>query len=272
MKEDKQPKQAASAKSLEQKSTWYSPVANIYYRARPPYPTEQIARITSLAQLSSKSSILEIGCGPGNATVAFAQLGFSMTCLDPNQSFCELAKSNCAVHSPKVEVLNTSFEKWQPAEKQSYDAVLSANAFHWLLPKIKYAKSSEVLKTNGYLMLLWNLTPEPEYEVYKQLEPLYKEHVPSLCRHEGEGIQREILENFSLEVEKSNYFEKPTTEYISSKVVYKTDDYIDLLTTLRKIEPQAKELLSKGVKERVGESVQLSFLSAIQVAQKTWRQ
>lgn len=268
MKEANQPKEAAYAKSLENKSTWYSPVANIYYRARPPYPARQIARATSLAQLSSESSILEIGCGPGNATVAFAQFGFSMTCLDPNQSFCKLAKNNCAGYS-KVKVLNTSFKKWHPAENQSYDAVLSANAFHWLLPKIKYAKSSEVLKKNGYLMLLWNLTPEPEYEVYRQIEPLYKEHVPSLSRHEGEEIQREILENFSLEVEKSNYFKKPTTEYVSSKIVYKVDDYIDLLSTLRKIEPQAKELLSKGVRERVGESVQLSFLSAIQVTQKT---
>ena len=268
MKEFERSKIAARVKSLEQKSTWYSPVSSIYYRARPPYPSEQIAQAVSLAKLSSESSVLEIGCGPGNATVAFAKLGFSMTCLDPNQQFCELVAANCAGYAG-VKVVNTTFEQWHPvAEQHSYDAVLSANSFHWLSPEVKYVKASEILKDDGHLILLWNLTPEPKYEVYKRLEPVYKEHIPSLVRHEGKEVQSDILERFSQDAENSNFFEKPTTISMESEVVYNTDDYVDLLSTLRKMEPKTKALLHDEMHERIGKSVQLSFLSAIQIAIK----
>ena len=268
MKESERSQIATHARSIEQKSTWYSPVSDIYYRARPPYPSKQIDQAVSLAQLSSESSVLEIGCGPGNATVAFAKFGLSMTCLDPNQQFCNLAAVHCADYE-RVEVINTTFEHWNPVAKQhSYDAVLSANAFHWLSPGAKYAKVSEFLKDNGHLVLLWNLTPEPDYEVYRRLEPTYETHVPSLVRYEGKEVQSDILERFSQEVEDSNYFEKPTTITVESRVVYNTDDYVDLLSTLRKMEPEIKHLLHDEIRKRVGESVQLSFLSAIQIARK----
>ena len=268
MKESEQAKPAAYERSFEQKSTWYSPVSSIYYKARPPYPSKQIAQAVALAQLSSDSSMLEIGCGPGNATTAFAPLGLSMTCLDPNQQFCELAAANCANY-PRVEVVNTTFEQWHPAaEQQPYDAVLSANAFHWLSPEVKYAKISEALKDSGHLVLLWNLTPEPEREVYERLEPVYKAHVPSLVRYEGKTVQADILERFSQEVEGSNYFEKPTTTTIESRAVYDIGSYVDLLSTLRKMETKTKKLLVKEIRERVEEPVELSFLSAIQIAMK----
>lgn len=177
-----------------------------------------------------------------------------MTCLDPNQQFCELAAANCA-NCPRVEVINTTFEQWRPvAEQQPYDAVLSANAFHWLSPEVKYAKASEVLKNSGHLVLLWNLTPELGRKMYERLEPVYKAHMPSLVRYEGKEVQAGILERFSQEVEGSNYFEKPTTVSMESRVVYDTDDYVDLLSTLRKIDTKTKKLLFKEVRERVGES------------------
>ena len=268
MKKSERSKIAAHARSIEHKSTWYSPVSSIYYKARPSYPSKQIAQAISLAQLSSESSVLEIGCGPGNATVAFASLGLSMTCLDPNQQFCELAAANCANY-PGVEVVNAAFEQWHPVDRQqSYDAVLSANAFHWLSPEVKYEKTSEMLQDNGYLVLLWNLTPEPDYEVYKRLEPVYKAHVPSLVRYEGKTVQSGILERFSQEVEGSTYFAKPTTVAMESRIAYNTDDYVDLLSTLRRIEPETKNLLRNEICERLGESVNLSFLSAMQITTK----
>src|SRR5919202_4164359 len=97
--------------NLEQRKSLYSSVADAYNKARPPYPQELISRVLELTQLPSGANILEIGCGPGTATTAFAELGFSMICLEPSQEACLLARQNCAAH-PDVEIVNTTFEEW----------------------------------------------------------------------------------------------------------------------------------------------------------------
>lgn len=99
-----------------------------------------------------------------------------MTCLEPNQEFCELAQRNCAPY-PKVQLCNTSFEEWNLEAKQ-FNAVLSANAFHWILPEVRYVKSAAALREDGHLVMLWNLTPEPCYEVYQAIEEVYQAYAP----------------------------------------------------------------------------------------------
>jgi SAM-dependent methyltransferase len=254
---------------LEQQKTWYSPVANVYYNARPNYPKKLIERSVVLAQLSSDTSILEVGCGPGNATVAFAQFGFSMTCLELNPDFCHLAQRNC-ISYPNVAIYNTSFEDWRLEEKQ-FNVVLSANAFHWIPSEIRYAKAAAALSDNGFLILLWNLTPEPQYEVYQVIEEVYQAYAPSFVRYEGAKVQAKILTGFAQEVRDSGYFKELVVEQTKCEVTYRIDDYLKLLSTLRKLEPQAKELLFAGLREnleKIGDSVQLSFLSAVHIARK----
>jgi|SRR5919202_860590 SAM-dependent methyltransferase len=269
MQDFRQAINARSSMDLEQRRTWYSPVADVYYNARPHYPKELIDRSVALAQLDSDASILEVGCGPGNATVAFAQFGFSMTCIEPNQDFCRLAQHNCDQY-PKVTICNTSFEEWELEAKQ-FNAVLSANAFHWIPPEIRYTKAAAAMCDNGFLILLWNLTPEPKYEVYQAIEEVYQAYAPSLVRYEGAQIQAEILRGFGQEILDSNCFKELVVEQTACEVTYSIDDYLKLLSTLRRLEPQAKELLFAGLREKLekfGDSVQLEFLSAVHVARK----
>ena len=269
MQDSRQEINARASIDLEQRRNWYSPVADIYYNARPQYPKELIDRSVVLAQLSSDASILEVGCGPGNATVAFAQLDFSMTCIEPNPNFYHLAQRNCTPY-PNVAIHNTSFEEWELEAKQ-FNTVLSANAFHWISPEIRYTKAAAALRDNGFLILLWNLTPEPKYEVYQAIEEVYQAYAPSFVRYEGAEIQAEILRGFEQEVLNSGYFKELVVEQTACEVTYSIDDYLKLLSTHRGLEPQAEELLFAGLREKlekVGDSVQLSFLSAVHVARK----
>ncbi len=269
MQDSRQEINARASIDLEQRRNWYSPVADVYYNARPQYPKELIDRSVVLAQLSSDTTILEVGCGPGNATVAFARSGFSMTCLEPNQDFCHLAQHNCKPY-PNVGIHNTSFEDWELEAKQ-FNAVLSANAFHWIPPEIRYTKAAAALRDDGFLILLWNLTPEPNYEVYQAIEEVYQAYAPSFVRYEGAKIQAEILRGFGQEILDSCCFKELVVEQTASEVTYSIDDYLNLLSTLRRLEPQAKELLFAGLREKLekfGDSVQLSFLSSVHVARK----
>ncbi len=167
-----------SSKDLEQRKNWYSPAAEAYNKARPRYPEDLIHQVAEIAQLFTNSKILEVGCGPATATIAFAQLGCSMICLEPNPDFFRLAQQNCQPY-PNVEIENTSFEEWT-LQTSKFDAVLAASSFHWISPKVGYPKAASALQQPGYLILLWNKEVQPCYQVYQRLSKIYQLYAPSL--------------------------------------------------------------------------------------------
>lgn len=273
MKDLKQTIISYSSRELEQRKNWYSPAAEAYNRVRPRYPEELIRQVVKVAQLSSDSKMLEVGCGPATATVAFAQLGFSMICLEPNPDFCQLAQQNCKQY-PDVKIQNTSFEEWTLLTEK-FDAVLAASSFHWIPPDVGYPKAAKALQENGYLILLWNKELQPHYKVYQRLSEVYQVHAPSLDRYEDRETQEEILRGLGQMVTDSGQFKNLVSGHIESEVTYTVDEYLMLLNTYSpylKLDSQSKETLFAELRDRIendfGGSLQLSYLSAFHIAQK----
>jgi protein-L-isoaspartate O-methyltransferase len=273
--EDKDLKKMISSysdRSLEQRKNWYSTAAEAYNKARPSYPKELIQQVVEIAQLSSNSKILEVGCGPGTAAVTFAQLGSSMVCLEPNPDFCQLAQQNCSKYA-NVEIQNKSFEEWIP-DTDRFNAVLAATSFHWIPSNVGYPKAAKALQENGYLILLWNKELQPCYEVYEQLSKVYQVHAPFLDRYENRETQEKILQGLGQIVKDSDQFKNIVSGCFESKVTYSVDEYLTLLTTYSpylQLAPQIKEGLFNGLRDKIennfGGSLQLSYLSAFNIAQ-----
>jgi SAM-dependent methyltransferase len=261
------------SKDLEERKIWYSSAADAYNKVRPRYPQELIARVVELTQLPSEAAILEIGCGPGNATVGFAQLGFKMVCIEPNQEFCQLARQNCASY-PNVEIKNIAFEDCQ-LENEKFNAVLAATSIHWISPDVVYPKAAETLQDNGYLILLWNMTSQPHYEVYQDLQEVYQIYAPSFVRYEDRNKQEEILQGLGQIVINSGKFQDLVSEHISCKVTYGIDDYLLLLNSLSPylaLDEDTRKYLFEGLREKIETNyrgnIQLSYLCAFQIAKK----
>jgi SAM-dependent methyltransferase len=262
-----------SSQDLEQRKRWYSPAAVAYNQARPRYPKEVIDQVVAIAQLSSTSTVLEVGCGPGTATVSFAPLGCSMLCLEPNPDFYLLAQQNCAAY-PNVTFQNTSFEEW-PQHTDAFDVVIAASSFHWIPADIGYSKAANALRDNGHLILMWNKELQPTYEVYQRFSPIYKTHAPELDRYEDQETQDSILRGLGQMALDSSYFHNVVAGQIVSNVTYTTDDYLTLLNTYSpylKLDPQRKAALFAGLKYLIDQdldgSIPLSFVSAFHVANK----
>jgi SAM-dependent methyltransferase len=273
MKDLKQTIISYSSKNLEERKNWYSPAAEAYNKARPRYPQDLIRQVVEIAQLSSNSKILEVGCGPATATVEFALLDCSMTCLEPNPDFYQLAQQNCKPY-PNVEIQNTSFEEWV-LETENFDAVLAASSFHWIPPEIGYPKAAKALQKNGYLILLWNKELQPCYKVYQSLSEIYQAHAPSLNRYEDRKTQEDILRGLGQMITDSGQFKDVVCGQIESEVTYTVDEYLTLLNTYSPyiiLEPQNKQALFAGLRNRIeqeyGGRLQLSYLSAFHIAQK----
>jgi SAM-dependent methyltransferase len=262
-----------SNRNLEQRKNWYSPAVKAYNQARPRYPQELIRQVVEITQLSFKSKILEVGCGPATATVAFAQLGSPMVCLEPNPDFYQLAQQNCHPY-PNIKIHNTSFEEWM-LEADQFNAVLAASSFHWIPSEVGYPKAAQALQENGHLILLWNKELQPCYKTYQRLSEVYQIHAPDLDRYEDREAQERILKGLGQIVQDSGHFKDLVSGHIESEVTYTVDEYLTLLQTYSpylKLEPQAQKALFEGLRDRIechfGGSLRLSYLSAFHVAQK----
>ena len=256
-------------KDAELKRTWYSPVADIYYEARPNYPQELIDSAIAHTNLDSESKILELGSGAGNATIPFAKSNAAITCVEYNREFCFQAQQNSKPF-PKVKICQSSFAGWQ-LEKNEYDVVLSANAFYQLPQQESYAKAAAALKDDGFIILLWNLTPELKYEIYQSVEGIFQTYVPSLVRYEGKATQASIVKGFAQSIRNSGYFKDPVTQQLECQITYSIEQYISLLRTLRRIDSEVQKLFFTELREGLqqwGNTVELSFLSAVHLAQK----
>ena len=140
----------------------FDEVADLYDAVRPTYPCEMIEAVRAVLQ-GTPGRILEIGCGTGQATLPFARQGCSITALEPGPKLAALAAKNLAAF-PSVDIKTTTFEEW-PANAGQYDLVLSATAFHWVSPDVRYTKSAQALAANGWLALFWNSEADDESEL-----------------------------------------------------------------------------------------------------------
>jgi hypothetical protein len=92
-----------------------------------------------------------------------------------------------------------------------------------------------------------------------------------LARYEGAIVQTEILQGFGQAVLDSGHFKTVVTEQMTCQVTYGVEEFLQLLSTLRRLEPGTQSILFEKLRETLqpfGETVSLSFLSAVQIAQK----
>ncbi len=255
------------------KSSWYSSVVEAYDRTRPRYPAKILARMEEIAQLQPGKLVLEIGPGPGIATVELAKSEAKVVCLEPSKAACKLARRKCATY-PNVEVVNSTFEAWE-LTNQKFDAVVAATSFHWVSPEIRNQKVAAALKDDGLLILMWNTPPQPSYEVHQSLAEVYQNYAPELAKYKGHQNHEQKLTIIGDKVINSGYFKNLTSEKLICRVTYSIDDYLTLLSTLSpyiRLESKQRAVLlaelQRVLELNYGTDLELDYLSLVQIAYK----
>jgi SAM-dependent methyltransferase len=158
----------------------FDEVAALYDEVRPGYPTELVERVLAFSEIPESGRVLEVGPGPGKATVAFARRGFSMLCLEPGPALAARCREKVRGW-PKVRVEESTFEAW-PLEPGAFDLVMAAQSFHWVDPEVGYAKAADALRGGGTLALFWNqAAPAPEgSEIQATIANAYAAHAAEL--------------------------------------------------------------------------------------------
>jgi SAM-dependent methyltransferase len=124
-----------------------------YENARPAYPAELFAHLSLVAGIGPGSRVLEIGAGPGLATLPLLDLGASVVAVEPGDNMA--ARLKARTQHRDCTIVHAPFEA---AEVHGpFDAAVAATAFHWVDPSIGIRKIAGLLRRDGWLALWWNV-------------------------------------------------------------------------------------------------------------------
>lgn len=245
-----------------------------YDKFRPKYPGKLIERACNLANLSSEADLLEIGAGPATATVSFANRGYHITSIEPNEDLYQMAEKKCHPF-PNVEFVNTTFEEW-PLRENAFDAVFAPLSIHLVSPEVAYQKSAKALRKNGHMMLFWNMPLRPSIEIYQKLKPIYKEICPSLYdKYKDNDALRNQIDGLGENLRNTPFFDNMQYDEVEIKKSYSGSEYVRYLSTSSnyfKLETNKKAALFDALKKKIREDFQnqitLHGLVALQIAKK----
>lgn len=204
-------------------------MAQLYEEVRPGYPAQLFEDIVSISRIPPRGRILEVGCGPGTATVPFAKLGYEMLCLELGQNLAALAVEKCRAY-PGVEIQNIAFEDW-PIERASFDLFMSAQAFHWIPPEVGYPRAAATLKDTGSLALIWSQHPVWDTPIRKALDRTYQDKAPQLANVAQKNSAEVLTKRTVDDIDASGLFQEVLVKHYPWAEQYRADRYIKLLST-----------------------------------------
>lgn len=138
-----------SLKHAARRARSFGAVADAYDRIRPGYPAALFDDL--LAYAGPVGRVLEAGAGTGRATAELVARGLAVHAVEHDPSMASVLSSRL----PSVEVSVGGFET-EPTDGP-YDLLVSAQAWHWMDPHLRWARAASCLRPGAALALFWNL-------------------------------------------------------------------------------------------------------------------
>ncbi|CAF3055116.1 unnamed protein product [Rotaria socialis] len=129
----------------------FEQAATVYEQARPSYPNEAIDLIKSL--YNKPNTIIDLGAGTGKLTRLLGPINAQeIIAIEPVSKMRENLKN-----IPLITKIIDGAADQIPFEDNTIDMVLCGQSFHWFANHNVLTELNRVLKSNGLLVLLWNI-------------------------------------------------------------------------------------------------------------------
>jgi SAM-dependent methyltransferase len=268
----------------------FDDVADLYDRVRPRYPDELFDDVATLTGAPAGAHVLEVGCGPGQATRGLLARGWHVDAVEPGPALADRAGANFAGQPFTVTV--TRFDDWDP-RGATFDMLFSATAYHWVDPAVRWTKAAAVLRPGGALVLTTNRTVAGGQfdDVYQASAELHARHAPEIdfglptpageILAEVDAARHDIGALWSAAETRSGpslagaWFSPPEIRSYEWTTSYDTADAVGLLSTYSiylRVPRERREKLLAGIADIVakdfGGTVTRRYLAVLAVAKR----
>lgn len=180
-----------SIDATDERRRSFDEMVELYARARPAPPPELFDALSAYAP--PPAEVLEIGCGPGNASLPLLERGFRIHAVELGEKLAAFARDRLAAFPFSVEVGKFEDAALEPA---SADMVMCSSAFHWLDRQPALRQVVKVLKPGGALALIWGSPRRSAHDnlVDDAIRAAYRAHAPELTRESVDRMGGKIEE------------------------------------------------------------------------------
>jgi len=165
-----------------------------YIRYRPGYPAKIIDLLRDRCGLTPKSVIADIGSGTGKLSELFLENGNPLFGIEPNQEMRE-AGERLLRHFPNFTSV-IGIAEATTLSAQSVDFVVAAQAFHWFNHQRCREEFLRILKSQGWVAIIFNRRRGDSNALAAAYERLTDEFTTAAETSHQRKISREVLEQF----------------------------------------------------------------------------
>jgi ubiquinone/menaquinone biosynthesis C-methylase UbiE len=148
--------------------TRFSSRVDRYIKYRPGYPKEVIDFLKEKEILLANSIIADIGSGTGILSELFLKEGNKVYGIEPNRDMRVAAEKLLSDYVNFISIEGTA-EKTN-LEINSIDIITAGQAFHWFNLEKTRIEFSRILKSEGWVVLVWNRRKKHTNEFLKEYE------------------------------------------------------------------------------------------------------
>ncbi|WP_235619278.1 class I SAM-dependent methyltransferase [Embleya scabrispora] len=256
----------------------FDEVPELYDRVRPGYPDELFADLAAVTGLDHRSSVLEVGCGTGQATRSLAARGCSVTAVEAGVDMAAFARNRLASFH-NVEVETSTFEEWDNRGRR-FDVLVAASSWHWVDPLIGRRRAHDVLHPGGWMALLGHVVVRRpgEPEVYAETADLHERFYPGNPDWGHPPLEEDVRgtdEGWGPVDDPGGLFGPTVVRWYPTVQWFDGEGFADLLRSqslYRRLDRDVREPLLDAIAERIrtrmGDRASRRYLSVLRVGQR----
>lgn len=256
----------------------FNEVPELYDRVRPAYPDDLITDLVATTGIGSRSAVLEVGCGTGQATRSLATLGCEVTAVEPGAGMAAVARERLAAFG-NVEVENSAFEDWDDRGRR-FDALVAASSWHWVDPSTGWRRAHEVLRPGGWMALLAHVVVRRpgEPEVYAETADLHERFSPGNPGWGHPPLEDEVrmtVDGWGPVEDPGALFGPTIVRWYPVVQWFDGQGFADLLRTTslyrgldRQIRDRLLDAIAERIRTRMGDRAPRRYLSVLRAGQR----